>query len=320
MVSYRMNTRSSHMRSIFVTTLAATLIAAAPAVAQNSKEAAKAEDVLRAAREALGGADRIAAIRTLVATGKHRRTMGETQVNGETEIAVEFPDKYLRAQTDQIFGNSVTLEMGFNGEQPLQHSSSHGGAGGGAVIRMAGPGGAGPGGVPPDPEAMKAAMLRAQRADFARIMLGWLATAPDYLGATFSYAGEAESPDGRADVIEIKGQSDFAAKLFIDQATHRPLMLTYMGARPQIRVVRSEGPRDEQARNRRTEEIAREAQAAGPPPQVEMQVYFDDYRKVGGVWLPHRISRAANGEPSEELEFEKIRVNEPIKPSTFDVK
>jgi hypothetical protein len=253
--------------------------------------------------------------------------MGQIQANGETEISVALPDKYLRSQTDQIFGNSVTIEMGFNGEEVLRHTNSmDGGHGGGAVIRLGGPGGPGAPGASPDPAAMKAAMLRAQKADFARMLLGWLATAPDYLEATFAYAGEAESPDGRADVIDIKGKDNFAAKLFIDRQSHRPLMLTYMGAQPMVRVVRSERPpqgtshqRPEGAA-RRAEEAARQVEREGPPPMVEMQVYFDDYRKVGGVWLPHRISRSVNGETNEEIEFGKIRVNDEIKPSTFDAK
>jgi hypothetical protein len=290
----------------------AALFAAAPLQAQD----AKAHDVMEAARNALGGADQIAGIKTILAKGKHQRSMGQVQANGETEISAMLPDKYLRSQTDQIFGNTVTVETGFNGGEPLQHTNSMGGPGGGAIIRMAGPGGPG---AQMDPAEMKAAMLRAQQADFARVMLGWLATAPEYLEATYSYAGEAESPDGRADVIEVKGKDGFAAKLFIDQESHRPLMLTYMGRQPIVRIVRSERSPDEPSR-RAGQPAPHDAERASPPPMVEMQVYFDDYRDVGGVLLPHRLSRSVNGEPNEEIEFEAIRINTDIKPATFDAK
>jgi hypothetical protein len=302
------------MRRIITTcSAAAVLLAAVPSHAQD----ARAEEVLRAAREALGGADRISSIRTLLVTGKQRRTLGEMQMNGEVEISAALPDKYLRTNTDQIFGNSVSVEMGFSGDRVLQHSSSQGG--GNAIIRIGGPGAPGPGGGPADPEAIKAALLRGQRADFARLMLGMTLTAPEYLDATFSYAGEAESPDGRAHVIDVTGNDNFRAKLFIDQESNRPLMLTYMGALPQVRVVRGERGPDGPPPERRAEEAERQVRRE-PPQMVEMQVYFDEYRKVGDVWLPHHITRASNGQTNEELEFEKIRVNTEIKPSTFEPK
>jgi hypothetical protein len=277
-----------------------------PAAAQD----AKADAVLKAAREALGGSEKLAAIKEITAKGKHQRLMGEIQATGETEIQVTLPDKYMRSQTDQIFGNSVTIESGFEGDQPIQRSNSMGG-GPNVVFRIGGPGAPG---AQADPEAVKAAQLRAQRADFTRLMLGWFATTPAFMEATFSYVGQAESPDGRADVIAVTGKDNFAARLFVDQQTHRPLMLTYMGAQPMVRVVRNTGgahdphtPAGEDA-NRRADHALSEAAAQGPPPLVEMQLYFDDYREVGGVWLPHRISRSVKGEPNEEIEFEKIQI------------
>ena len=43
-------------------------------------------------------------------------------------------------------------------------------------------------------------MLRSARADISRLMLGWFAAAHPSLDAQYTYAGEAESPDGKADV------------------------------------------------------------------------------------------------------------------------
>ncbi len=276
--------------------LAGALIAAAlPAAARDQKAGA----VLKAARESLGGEEKLAALTTIVARGTHRRTMGEMQANGETEITLSLPDKYLRSQTDQVFGNSITFETGFESQEPVQRSNSVGG-GPNVVFRTGAPGG--PGGPDADPAAMKAAQLRAQRADCARLLLGWLATAPAFIEATYTYAGVAESPDGRADVIDVKGKDAFAAKLFIDRATHRPLMVIYTGAQTVMRVMRrGGGPRAGEA-------AASEAMPPGPPPLVEMQMFFDDYRKVGDVWLAYHITRSVNGETNEEIQFDKIQV------------
>jgi hypothetical protein len=209
-----------------------------------------------------------------------------------------------------MFGNSVTVESGFDGEEPVQRSNSVGG-GPNVVFRAGGPGGPA---APQDPAVLKANQLRAQRAEFTRLMLGWFATAPAFIEPTYTYAGIAESPDGRAEVVEVKGENGFDAKLFLDEQTHRPLMLTYMGPKPVVRVMRTGPPPagaqhgDPQDPARRGEQALRDAAPQEAPQIVEMQVFFDDYRKVNGMWLPHRISRSVNGEPSEEIDFQKIEI------------
>lgn len=286
--------------------------------AAGAKIDARAAEVLKSAQEALGGEERIARVHTLTATGTHRRTMGEMQVNGETEISIALPDKYLRSQTDDMFGTSVTMEIGFNGDRPLHRNRSLGG-GGGAIVRMRGPGGG-----EMDPAAMEAMLLRSQRAEYARLLLGLFATAPEFLDARITYAGVAEAPDGRADVIEIAGRDEFRARLFIDQQTHRPLMVSYRGPRPIVRMVRGPAPGAHGSAPAAGEPRPRHG-APGqadetPQPIADMQLFFAEYREVDGLWLPHRLSRSIDGEPGEEIEFERIEVNVDLEPSLFDTK
>lgn len=292
------------MRHIISFSAAALLALASTTLAAGTDP--KAEAVLKAAREALGGDARVAAVTSIVASGSHRRTIGDTQIEGETEITIALPGKYLRSQTDQMFGSTVTMESGFEGDEPVQRSNSVGG-GPNVFIRMAGPGG-----PEADPATVKAMQLRAQRAELARLALGWLASVPSFLEPVYSYAGEAESPDGRAHVLTVTGKDQFSAKLFLDQQTHRPLMLTYTGRQPVMRVMRG-GPGAEGARPRQPSPGSGHTPAAGPeipapPPMVEIQVYFDDYRKAGDLWLPHRLSRSIDGETVEEIQFNKIQV------------
>ena len=49
---------------------------------------------------------------------------------------------------------------------------------------------------------------------------------------TFSYVGEAEAPQGRADVIDAKGPDNFTIRLFVSQQTHLPIMVSWQGRRP----------------------------------------------------------------------------------------
>src|SRR6187549_888158 len=74
--------------------LCAALLAlvARPAVAQ---DAAKGASLLAEARKALGGEDKVAAIKRLQANGEFRRAQGNQTLEGDFEIMIETPDKYL---------------------------------------------------------------------------------------------------------------------------------------------------------------------------------------------------------------------------------
>ena len=74
-------------------------------------------------------------------------------------------------------------------------------------------------------------------------MLGWFGATHPSVNAHYTYAGEAESPDGKAHVIDVKNADGFAARLFIDEQTHLPLMVTYQGPQPRMVDDRRAAPR-----------------------------------------------------------------------------
>jgi hypothetical protein len=297
--------------------LYATLVLSASVLAPSGVNAGaadpKAAAVLAEARKAIGGDANLAAVKTLTVAGKQNRTMGDMQMSGDFEIAMMLPDKYLRTQVDNTpMGVTLTRESGFSGDQPLIHNSS--GHGDGSVRIVMGTPGVRPGETPtPEQQAqIDAQMLRAQRQDFARLVLAWLAVAPAGMPLEYVHAGEAESPDGRADVIDVKGPDNFTAKLFIDKKTRLPLMVAYRAVEPQIRTVTTAGA----AGN--TDPSAREAmQQMQPPPTSDIQLFFSDHRKVDGLMLPFKVSKSVDGKPTEEWDVEKIKVNPVIKPDTF---
>ena len=172
--------------------------------------------------------------------------------------------------------------------------------------------------VPPAPakgSEQEAQLLRNSRADLARTTLSFLLASPATMPLEFKYAGEAESPDGKADVLDVTGPSSFAAKLFLDKASHRPLMLVYRGVSPRIVVQQQRGgppPASEGGHG---------APAAAPVPEpVDIHMFLDDYKAVDGVLLPHHITRSVDGQPSEDLVFKTIKVNPPFKADTFAAK
>jgi hypothetical protein len=265
-----------------------------------SARADKSSDVLAEARKAIGGEDKLSAVRTIVATGKSQRQMGERQMDGEIEIAIALPDRYLRTQVDSIMGNSVTREQGFSGSALLERSA----APPGAVVMFRGPDAGG------DPERAKQMRLQMQKNELSRLLAAWMLTTPAYAQGQFTYAGEAESPDGKADVLELKGADNLASRVFIDKKTRRPLMLTFQGRPPMIRTQTvGAGQRPPAGGHGEVE--------AAPPAMTEISWFLDDFKEVGGVWLPHRLVQAADGKTIEEWEFSKITVNQPIEDDKF---
>jgi hypothetical protein len=148
----------------------------------------------------------------------------------------------------------------------------------------------------------------------------------------YTYAGEAESPDGKAFIVDAKSADGFAARLFIDETTHLPLMVTYqapqgrmltVGAPPPGGGGRTEGPpRAATADDRKRIEADAERQISQlqtePPAMVEYRLYFDDWRDEDGIKFPHSMRRAAAGTTVEEWTVSKVKVNPKIDPKKFE--
>jgi hypothetical protein len=259
------------------------------------------------------------------------------QLNSEIEILLDLPERYLRSDVSSGMMN-MSFGVGFNGDKPIRPAGAQTTPGGAMVIRMGGPGAPAPSGgeklSPEEQEKVDKALLRSARTDLSRLTLGWFASAHPSLQAEYSYAGEAESPDGKAHVIDAKNADGFAARLFIDQTTLLPLMVTYQG--PQPRVVTAGGPRaaattearhggearpltDEDRKKARddAEKQIQEMQKQ-PPVMVDYALYFDDWREVDGVKFPHRIRRATGGATNEEWTVTRVKVNPKIDPKKFE--
>src|SRR5687767_12963159 len=90
--------------------------AAAPAPSAESVK--RAEQVLEDARKALGG-DKLAELKTLVASGRTRRVRGNNLVPIEFEILIELPAKYVRVDEFPAEDMDPT-SAGFNGDALIQ--------------------------------------------------------------------------------------------------------------------------------------------------------------------------------------------------------
>jgi len=76
------------------------------AIAGQQPEEAKAESVLAEARKALGGADKLSGVKTLQVNGTTKRANGNFNLEGDTELFFELPDKFRRNESLTIGGGT----------------------------------------------------------------------------------------------------------------------------------------------------------------------------------------------------------------------
>src|SRR5262245_4510304 len=138
------------MRNISGALCAIVLALGSLTLAQTSGTEAAAT-VLADARKALGGEQKIAGVKTVLATGRTRQVRGETRVPIEFEIAIELPDRYVRKDEIPAQESGPTLS-GFSGAELIQFPAP-----GAGPQRGGGPGreGGGPP-APPTPEQQEA--------------------------------------------------------------------------------------------------------------------------------------------------------------------
>ena len=325
---------------------------------------AKATAVMADVRKALGGEQKIAAMKGLTLRADYRREMSagvgsggtmtfvmmgpgggtssSQQTTGKIEIDLDLPNNYLRTDVGSA-AFAMTRTEGFEASRPFLEVVPNSP---GMRIQVDNPA--------TDPARAKAALKRSQ-GDLARLFLGLTGGTQPGFAVTYAYGGQAESPDGKADIIDVTGPDDFKVRLFVDTDTHLPLMLTYMEAEPRM-VMRTVGREGGGGRSRgpgpvvspgggsgaptpapnaapaghnapqgltqeQRDEIAkqvREAEAA-PPKLVEYRLFFSDYRKVDGISLPYRIARGLGSKTTEEWGVTSYKVNPSFKPDRFKV-
>ena len=256
-------------------------------------QAGNADKVMADARAALGGDAKIAAVKTFIATGRTRQVRGENLVPIEFEIQAELPDKYSRY--DEFPAQDAgPVTAGFVGDALV-------------LIPRPVPPPPRPGAPAPPPgaqDAMLRTRLNGAKQDFARLMLGMFAGSTPAFPLIYSYVGQAEAPQGKADVIDIKGPNNFTARLFIAADTHLPIMLSWRPAGATSATGATGAP----------------VAPVAPVAPAEQRLFFADYRDVDGLKLPFRIRRAAGSETTEETTFDRYRINVRIDPRRFDTK
>jgi hypothetical protein len=287
------------VRRLWFPLFAALISASVPALLGQTPDAAQ---VLSSAREALGGEQKLSAVRSFTATGRTRQVRGNNLVPIEFEINCELPDKFVRKDEIPAQDTDPTTR-GFSGDTLIQVPPPGAGRGG---ARAGGPpaGGPPPGGAPAAPAQGRAGgpppgggrgpggpvpPIIAVKQDFARLMLGMFAASFPSVPLTFKYGALGEAPEGKADVLDVAGPANLSMRFVVQRDTHLPVMLMW------------------------------NAPAPGQPAPAEQRMYFADYREVDGLKLPFRIRRAVGADTIEETTFDRFRINVKIDPRKFEI-
>jgi hypothetical protein len=300
------------MRKI-LSLLAITIFCTSVALANDD---ARAQEILKQARQAIGGDEQLQKIQGLQINGQYRRMFGDRQMGGDREISILLPNKYLVEDAMNAGGLSTAMInfRGLNGDKAWSGSS---GGGGGVVFRIGGPGG-----QQASPEQMEEMLRRIYTAEFSRYLLAIILTPPPSLAVEYKYAGESDVEDMQADVIDVSGPNSFAVRVFFDKKSHMPLLLSYRGPKPRIMTMTRQagsGSKPEDVAKARAEaEKKMQAETPAAPEEVDFYIRMTDYRKVGGAMLPHKLTFLTENEVSEEFEISKYQLNPQFKADRFE--
>ena len=266
-------------------------------------------------RTALGGEQKLAAVKAISAEGPSRRAIGARSVDSNATLLLVRPDKLRRSEESSMFGSTTERISTFDGAQAWDetvNAARVGGGGGGGGDHDHGAGGfagtfagadhnhadgfqgrgsaesTGQGGVL-TAEQINAARVRRMKMELQRWTVAFLAES----NQPFTDAGRAESPEGPADVLETKDEAGRAVRYFIDPASHMPLMVQYQEVRAQALT------------------------ASGPPRTSTVAMHLSGYKRVDGVMMPHQIDISIDGQASQAWSIDTFKINPKVKANVF---
>lgn len=323
------------IQAVFLTLLAAQVLVVG--------QGADVKKIVADIRAALGGEEKLAALRTIAVEGQVSKVVNEsTSAGSDFELAIELPGKYMKQEVfANLGGMQLKRRVGFNGKDVIEDMDAPPSMGGNVhIMRAPGVGMVGGTASPEALDKQRAQLMVSSRREFARLMVGMTAgTSPEF-PIEFVYAGQAEARDGKADILDVKGPDGFSARLFVDGKTHLPLMLTWMDKEPISMVVTNDGRGGarsmgsgmvvtgtvmngggsaEDAAKMRDDMAARMAEAEAKRRVVEYRLFYGEYKAVDGLKMPTKVQRMVDGIATEEMTLDKIRLNQKIDPAKFAV-
>jgi hypothetical protein len=289
----------------------------------------RALELLRLARQAVGGEANIKAVQSMTATGRATKTFdfegAPRTEQGDWELSLQLPNKFSKMmkirvgetgtgeKTESLEKNVVIVKPG-EGDKILVRKIDADAPKEGVVIVKKGDGDnkVWERTENPNGEARKivieddihAAMDKMQHNELFRTTLALLLTAPQDAAAEYLFAGEGSVDGSSCNIVEAR-INDSSVKLYLDKSSNLPRMMSYTEARPMMffKIGKSDENADE------TEGVKTFTRKIEAPEMAEYQVKFSDYRSVGGVQLPFRWTQTVGGKLDETIEISSYDIN-----------
>jgi hypothetical protein len=289
---------------------------------QNSasqNETARARELIKLARAAIGSEEALSRIQTITARGKYNRIVKYLSVQspqkverkqealpGKMQFEFALPDKFRRRVTGAMLrGFDYSFAQVVNGveawrDPPMRPMSSN------RDRRVVDVG---------DVERTAFIQATGAKQELSYFSIGWLMlTLPGY-PLEMSYLGLYQLGAEETHAITAEGTSGFRFTLLLDTKTYALVALTISFVEEIQPVVLVE-PAGFFSRKFMQETFARaraERKAMAKPPQsYEMLIQFSDRRPVNGAMLPFRVTTTLNGEIVEEMTMSEFEINRRI--------
>ncbi len=312
----------------------------------NAANVTKAQDILKQAREAIGGEANLKAIQSLVIEGKFKSAMMGRPTEGNLKIELLLPDKYLRTASMNMGMGEMTMLQCVNGEvvwtdrkMPDMSAMGGGGMGGGGGFGGGGGegGGGGFGGGGGGGGFGGGGGMGGGRGGGRGGGMGMPSGGGGRGGAMGGFGGPAMEKMVRTeytqmmlswflapppnlqveylferDIAAKDGKADIVRVMGPDNFVMW-LLISQTSHRPVGFVYRTMAPRPPQ-------QGVTDAREAQEPKLMEVQVFFEDYKAIGNVQWPHHITKISNNQLLEDLKISKIKLNEKLKDKKFEKK
>jgi hypothetical protein len=302
----------------------------------------RALGLIRAARQAIGGDSAIAAVQSMSITAQTTRTFRhdgtERTMQGETEIALQLPDKLMKKiklgdggmpeEGEKMMRKHVNVIVTGDGDAAAAGDKGDvktvilrkgdpavgevTGESGQKVIVKKVDGGNVQWKTEADGQQANGDVVLVRKGpghdemrqnELLRTTLGLLLSAPQGIDVSYTFAGEGSVDGTPCNIIEATAAGS-SIKLYLGKDSNLPVMMSYIGTdMPQIIQIEKTAGGDAEKGNM---VFTRRSDA---PESAEIQVRFSDYRTVAGLQLPYRWVQSVNGAVGETTEVTSYEIN-----------
>jgi hypothetical protein len=285
---------------------------------------ARAKELIKLARAAIGGEEALSRIQTITATGKYNRFVKYTSVQspkkveakrkalpGKMKFEFALPDKFRRRIVgSRLRGFDYSFAQVVNGAEawrdpPTRPMSSYND---GRVIDVG------------DVERTAFIQATSAKQELSYYSIGWLMLPLPGYPLEMSYLGLYQLGAEKTHAIVAEGKSGFRFTLLLDTKNYEPvaLAISFVEEIRPVVVVEAAAFFDRKFRQDTFARARAELKAQAKPPQpCELLIRFSDRRPVNGVMLPFRVTTALNGDVIEEMTMSRFEFNRRIKMKKF---